>query len=80
MGGGLLIAKWVQSSGACGAVEVVGGAFGSGGNVGIGCRLVQCRSRSVGCPKTCSGGLWENGVVVSGGIVIDGGWPKSGEP
>ena len=43
MGGGLLIAKWVQSSGACRAVEVVGGAFGSGGNVGIGCRLVQCR-------------------------------------
>ena len=61
-------------------VEQYGGAFGWGGNVGVGCRLVQCRWRSAGCPKTCSSGLWENGVVVSGGIVIDGGWPKSGEP
>ena len=30
MGGGLLVAEWVQRSGACGAaVEVLGGAIGS---------------------------------------------------
>jgi len=56
VGGGLLVARWVQSSGACGAVEVVGGAIGCewsgegcegvggwGGKLGVDCRLVQRR-------------------------------------
>lgn len=41
--------------------------------VGVGCRFVQWRDRSEGCPKVCSGGQCEMVVVGVGGIVVEGG-------